>query len=170
MGTTIETERLRLRPFAPADLDGLVELYRDPEVTRFLGERDRDDLIGWLEESAEEWERLGYGRMGIFDRAGERFLGRGGLRCWPELGETEVSWALRADARGRGLATEAARGCIEWGFANFDFPYVTAMVRPDNARSLAVVERLGMSPLREDRLFGAELVVYAISRGDDGRA
>jgi hypothetical protein len=39
--TSIETERLRLRPVAWDDLEEFVQLHRDPEVIRFMEARDR---------------------------------------------------------------------------------------------------------------------------------
>jgi RimJ/RimL family protein N-acetyltransferase len=159
----IETERLLLRPVAMDDLDEVVRLHEDPLVAEFMGTPDREWLVGWVEGSDREWAELGYGRMAMLDRASGRFLGRTGLKRWPQFEETEVGWALQPEARGRGLATEAARAVLRWS-ERFDPPYITAMIRPDNAASLAVAERLGMSPLREDELLSDLVVVYAISR------
>jgi RimJ/RimL family protein N-acetyltransferase len=158
----IETDRLLLRPVALEDLDEVVRLHQDPEVARFMGTPDREWLEGWVEGSDREWAELGYGRMAILDPASGAFLGRTGLKRWPQFEETEVGWALQPEARGRGLATAAAQAVLEWS-ARFELPYVTAMIRPDNAPSLAVAKRLGLSPLREDELLGAPVVVH--SRG-----
>jgi RimJ/RimL family protein N-acetyltransferase len=95
---------------------------------------------------------------------GGAFLGRSGLRHWPELDEVEVGWSLMAAARGRGLATEAGRFWLDWGFRELDDPYFTANIDPDNTASIAVAERLGMAPLREDTLHGGPVIVYALSR------
>jgi RimJ/RimL family protein N-acetyltransferase len=43
-------------------------------------------------------------------------------------------------------------------------PYLTAMISSDNVRSIRVAERLGLTPLREDVLFGDPVVVYALDR------
>jgi RimJ/RimL family protein N-acetyltransferase len=160
---TIETERLRLRPVTKEDLDEIERLHEDPEVARFMGTPDREWLEGWVEGSDGEWAELGYGRMVVLDRDSGEFLGRTGLKRWPQFEETEVGWALRPEARGKGLATEAARAVLEWS-ERFDLPYVTAMIRPDNAPSLAVAKRLGLSPVREDELLGVPVIVHAISR------
>ena len=157
---TIETERLRLRPVALDDLDDVVRLHEDPEVARFMGTPDREWLEGWVETSDGEWAELGYGRMAMLDRDSGAFLGRTGLKQWPQFEETEVGWALRPEVRGRGLATEAARAVLEWS-EQFDLPYVTAMIRPDNLASIAVAERLGLNPMREDELLGVPVVVWA---------
>jgi RimJ/RimL family protein N-acetyltransferase len=53
---------------------------------------------------------------------------------------------------------------LDWGFANLSVDYITAMIRPENAESIAVAERLGMRPLREDLLHDAPTLVYAAAR------
>ena len=70
---------------------------------------------------------------------------------------------LRPDVWGHGFATEAGRACLEWGFRQFDLPYLNAMIQPDNARSIRVAERLGMTPLRRDALVDIPVVVYCLA-------
>lgn len=159
----IETERLCLRPVTADDLDELVRLHADPLVARFMGSPTREWLVNWLRSSDEEWEERGHGRLAIVDKESGEFLGRTGLKYWPQFGETETGWALHAEARGQGYATEAARAVLDWAFPRFDAPYFTAMIRPDNIASIAVAERLGMSPLRPDKLLGDPVTVYATS-------
>jgi RimJ/RimL family protein N-acetyltransferase len=160
----IETERLLLRRFSPEeDLDDFAALHSDPEVTRFVLPLSRAESEQRLRKDVREWEERGHGLFAIRDKESGAFLGRTGLKYWPQFGETEVGWILRRDAWGHGYATEAARACVDWGFANLDVPYLTAMIVPENARSIAVAERLGMSRLREDELLGEPVVVYAMS-------
>ncbi len=101
--------------------------------------------------------------LAIVDQDGD-FLGRCGLKHWPQFGETEMGWVLRRQAWGEGYATEAAEACVEWAFSAFKLPYVTAMINRDNRRSLRVAERLGMSWLRDDELLGDPVAVYWLSR------
>jgi RimJ/RimL family protein N-acetyltransferase len=160
----IDTDRLLLRQMIPEDLDELVEIHAEPEVVRFMGSFDRVETSEWMQENLREWSERGHGRLAIVDRATGRFLGRTGLKYWPQFRETEVGWVLRPGVWGHGFATEAALACVEWGFQNLDLPYLTAMIRPDNRRSIRVAERLGLTPLREDIHFGKPVVVYSISR------
>ncbi|HWJ42796.1 MAG TPA: GNAT family N-acetyltransferase [Solirubrobacterales bacterium] len=163
--TSIETERLLLRPVRPDDLDELVRLHEDPAVAHFIGTPDRDWLaerIGW---SRQEWSERGHGLLAIVDRGSGGFLGRTGLKYWPRFDETELGWVLQPEARGRGIATEAAAATLEWARERFEFPYVTAMIRPCNEPSIAVAERLGFSPLREDELDGIGVTIYSVKPG-----
>jgi RimJ/RimL family protein N-acetyltransferase len=166
----LETERLILRPVGAEDLDDLVRLHADPAVREVFGAADAEEVRGWLARAEAEWADRGHGRLAVLDRVDGSFLGRSGLRRWPEFDEVEVSWALLPEVRGRGLATEAGRASLAWGFELFDDPYLTAMIGPSNAASIAVAERLGMERLREDVLHGDPTVVYAARRdGGAGR-
>ena len=136
-------------------------MHADPEVARFVGSLDREEATAKLRGNEREWSELGYGRSAVIERASGRFLGRSGLKWWEQFGETEAGWAFRRDAWGHGYATEAARATFEWGFANFGFEYITAMIEPANERSLAVAERLTLKPLRKDELLGRPVTVFA---------
>jgi RimJ/RimL family protein N-acetyltransferase len=59
----IETERLLLRRLSMADVDGLVALYSDPEVRRYIHVPDgygRDQAIDRVDADAREWDDLGH--------------------------------------------------------------------------------------------------------------
>jgi RimJ/RimL family protein N-acetyltransferase len=162
----VDTERLRFRRMTFDDLDELLTLHEDPAVAEFMGDYDRAGMEDYLRMVAEEWAERGHGRVAVLDRESGRFLGRTGLKHWPQFGETEVGWVLRPEFRGCGYATEAGRAAIAWGFEVFDLPYVTACIQPVNVASIRVAERLGMVPIRTDWLLGAEVIVYAIDRDD----
>jgi RimJ/RimL family protein N-acetyltransferase len=163
-GVLIETDRLLLRPLTVADLDDIDALNAMSEVVRTMGSVDRLTAAARLELGEREWRDRGYGLMAVIERATGRFLGRSGLKYWPQFGETEVGWVLRSDVWGHGFATEAGRACIEWGFGSLGLTYLTAMIRPDNDRSIRVAERLGMRRLRPDVLVDIPVVVYVIGR------
>ena len=160
----IETGRLLLRPMALEDRDALIAIYSDAEVAQFMSPFGEDEADQRLDDWRRSWRERGYGLMAVLDRATGELLGRSGLYYWPQFDETEVGWLLRRDAWGRGLATEAGRACLKWGFQNFDFAYITSMIDPQNARSIAVADRLGMKPLRDDVLRADAIVVHAIAR------
>jgi RimJ/RimL family protein N-acetyltransferase len=162
----IETERLHLRRMMIGDVDQLVALNAHPEVSRFIGSLDRERAIERLRSNERQWEQRGYGLLAILDRESGRFLGRSGLQYWPQFDETEVGWVLRPSVWGRGYATEAARACLAWGLRDIGLPYLTAMIRPDNERSIEVARRLGMKPARADDLGGLAVVVHVLRRDE----
>jgi RimJ/RimL family protein N-acetyltransferase len=168
----IQTVRLVLRQFALPDVEDLVVLHADPDVERFIplhGPFDHEQAIERIQNDQREWQ-MGHRSLAIVDRSTGSFLGRVTLHDWADLGETEVGYVLRADARGKGYATEAARAFISWGFENLPLPYVTTMIAPDNAPSVRVAERLGMSKVRSEVLLDQALIVRSVSREEWERA
>lgn len=163
-GAVLSTERLVMRPLTLEYLPDMLELYSDPQVTRFLKPLDRAGQVRRLRENEEMWRRRGYGRVAIHDLATDRFLGRGGLQYWPQFDEVEVGWVLRADAWGNGWATGAGGAWADWAFEHLDAPYVTACISPDNHPSRGVAERLGMQVIRRDVLHDREVLVFALQR------
>lgn len=160
----IDTERLYLRPMVMRDVDDLVALHADPEVSRYTRPFSGDEAIERLRRDEQDWRRYGHGLFALLAADDGRFLGRVALKYWPQFDEAEVGWALRREEWGHGYATEAARACAEWGFREFGYPYLTAMIRADNTRSIRVAERLRMTRLRDDSLFDVPVVVHSVDR------
>ena len=125
---------------------------------------DRAQAEERLQANEQEWEQRGHGMLAVLDRDSGRFLGRVGLKYWPQFQETEAGWLLRRDAWGHGYATEASRACLDWGFATLPVPYITAMIASENMRSVRVAQRLGFEPVREDVLLGDPVIVHAVKR------
>jgi RimJ/RimL family protein N-acetyltransferase len=164
----IETERLILRPLTVQDLDDLFELHSQPEVARYTTSFTRAQALERLEANQMEWRTRGHGLLAVTERHSGRFLGRCGLKLWPQFDEVEAGWALRVQEWGHGYATEAARAVVDWGFAALRLAYITAMIVPGNARSHRVAQRLGFAPLREDTLLGHRVIVHALHRPASG--
>jgi RimJ/RimL family protein N-acetyltransferase len=168
--TELQTARLRLRPFTESDAPAHLALYRDPEVTRqlaggpFIGDQIGVRSRRALEMFVRHWAEKGFGVFAIEDLATGRFLGQCGLNTIDELGEVEVLYALERAAWGRGLATEAARAALAYGFDEARLPRIVAVTRPEHARSRHVLEKLGMRYERDVEVFGIHAVLYALAR------
>jgi hypothetical protein len=98
------------------------------------------------------------------DRTTGLLLGRTGLMYLPQFTETELGWTLRRDAWGHGYALEAARACVDWAFRDFEIPYLTWLIEPNNERSIRVAGRLGMTPLRNDVFHDRRMIVQCVAR------
>lgn len=82
------------------------------------------------------------------------FLGFGGLaRPHFEAHFTpgvEIGWRLAHDHWDQGYATEAAVGALNYGFDTLGLDEIVSFTVPGNARSRAVMERIGMTRRPED--------------------
>jgi RimJ/RimL family protein N-acetyltransferase len=61
----------------------------------------------------------------------------------------EIGWALRQEVWGRGYATEIGRAGLDHAFSILGVEEVVAFTEVHNARSRAVMERLGMRYVRQ---------------------
>ncbi len=112
---------------------------------------------------AGHWQLRGYGLWAVEGQDGS-FLGRVGLwnpDGWPGL---EVGWTLARQAWGAGYATEPARAAMGWEWSELRAPRLISLIAVDNARSIHVADRLGMTPLRGDDLDGTPVTIYGIER------
>ena len=147
---TLETERLRLRELTEADAPALLELYRDPTVMRFMGAPPSSVEVEAGNITAHRsnyYATRGYGLWGVVARDEDVIIGRCGLldATIRDRAEVEISYLLAPDARGRGLATEAARAVLSFATSSLGLRRVVAVVHPDNEPSRRVAERLGMT-------------------------
>lgn len=163
----LETERLRLRSLRLDDLDAYARMYADPEVMRFLEHGtplDRAAAFRSIALHLGHWQLRGYGQWALEDRATGRFIGRAGLwqpDGWPGL---EVGWVLDRAAWGHGYATEAGQASIDYAFEVLQAEEIISLIRPDNAASIHVAERLGQTHQRDVELLGEVARVYGKPR------
>jgi ribosomal-protein-alanine N-acetyltransferase len=161
----IETDRLRLRLFTPGDLDELAVIFSDPLVLKYLATGQpatREESQTALLSIIRHWERHGYGRWAVVHRATNKLIGYGGLRSFD--GTPELVYLLAKEYWGHGLATELARGCLEYGFMHHRFERIIALTRPENLASRRVMEKAGLSFVRNTTFLNIDVVLYSILR------
>lgn len=144
----LRTERLTLRPFRPADLDYVADVYGRPEVVRYLYDevhtrsQAEEKLRQRIEKVAIEQEG---DAIVLAAEAGGAVVGDVTLIYRSEAhGQGEVGWAIHPDHQGNGYATEASRAMLGLGFDGLGLHRVVARCDGRNTASVAVMERLGM--------------------------
>jgi len=169
MTIILETKRLLLRRFVTSDVDDLFKFYSDPDVIRYI-----PDAPGSYEETREEleWHRNGHpkfpelGLWATIYKETDRFIGRCGLLPWTIDGqpEVEVAFALSKDYWGQGLATEAARGIVQYAFEHLQVSRLICLIDPDNQGSIHVATKIGMTFEKESKDEYGPFLVYAINK------
>lgn len=170
----IETDRLLLRPYAPADLDAFHAIVRRPDVNRYLYSepRNRDEAREVLAKLAakvgidDDHEDL---LLAVVARDSGAVMGHVTLeRASREHGQGEIGYVLHPDHHGQGYATEAATPMLRMGFEVLGLHRIVGRLDARNSASARVLERLGMrreAHLRENELVKGEWcdeLVYAM--------
>ena len=148
--TSRQTERLWLRPWGHGDRDFAQRFYGDPEIMaiRKLGVLAPAAAAAELARVVAHWRDHGFGLwlLGALDGPDDP-LGECGLRWLADGSDVELSYGLVPAARGRGLAAEAARAALDFGFATLGLRRVIAIANRRNVASHRVMARLGMTRL-----------------------
>ena len=157
----LETGRLRLRPFAPGDVDVLYAQWTDPDVRRYLWDGrviERDEVVAVVEESIGAFETRGLG-FWVIEEAG-RVVGFTGFRPIPDATDIELYYGLERACWGRGLATEASRAALRYAFDVVGLDPIYIRTDGPNAASVEVMKRLGATYVRTDPVgaFGSTIV------------
>ena len=155
MAPEISTKHLRLDRFKPSDAPALAEILLEPEVTKNITAdgssparclASAEKRIGWHTGS---WDSNGYGVWAVRSSS-EQVAPIGSLVGWcgfaePDIGDDpEILYGLSPLVWGHGLATEAARGAIDWLLSKTDQAGVSAIIfHRLNAASIRIVKKLG---------------------------
>jgi len=162
---TVETNRLLLRRWRPEDAVRLDEIYDQAEYLEHMPPASGFEQVpAWQ----ELWEEDGFSKWAACDRATGRLIGRIGLmrhHDWPLASDPlEVGWILDRDYWGLGLATEGGQAAVDAWRAYLPDEMLYSFTVPENGRSRAVMERLGMGLGGTAVWRGREHVWYSLAR------
>ena len=157
---------LLMRPLQSHDLEALITIWGDPEVTQFLPSRgapiSREAVEKSLRNFIEHWEERNYGIWAIVENVSSPMIGYCGLRYLDELKEVEVLYALGKQYWGRGIVTQAAKAAIAYGFNVAHLNRIIAMAFPENKASIRVMEKAGLKYEKQIHIFNLNAIYYSI--------
>jgi [ribosomal protein S5]-alanine N-acetyltransferase len=164
--TSHETARLELCPLDLADADFIIELLNEHDFLRFIGDKGVRDHAGAREYLTngplDSYARHGFGLMRVTVKGSSQPVGVCGLTRKPWLDDPDIAYAFLPEARGKGYAFEAASAVVAHARRDGGIRRIVAVVTPDNAASIRVVEKLG---LQFERIVvdpsGVELKLFA---------
>lgn len=165
---TIRTPRLTLRPYTASDADDWFSLQSEPDVIRHLDwpARDREASRQHLLDRTRHvrvWQAEDIMALAIVSEGG--VVGDVTLQLRavaPEVRTVEMGWIVHPRFSGQGFATEASLAVIRIAFDDLNAKIVTAVIRAQNTRSLALADRLGFREI--DRSEGN--VLMSLSRAE----
>ena len=156
----IEAERLSLREMSEADAAFVLEVLNDPDFIRYVadrGVRTIEDAARYIDERfTESYRQNGFGLWLVEAKDEGVPVGICGLVKRASLPGVDIGYAFLPPFRSRGYAFEAASGALRYARDVLGLPRLHAVVNPDNAVSIRVLEKLGLKFERTVRLLGEE--------------
>ena len=132
------------------DVQGLLSFWDDSDVMKFLGDGTwgggEEVVKAFLLKNISFYEtHPGLGSWTVVDQATQEIAGEASLGLLTETGEFEAGYILSRSYWGRGLGTELLKGLLAYGFSKLSLNHIVAVTHPDNAASIRVMEKCGMT-------------------------
>ncbi len=150
----IETERLILRPFREEDLDDEFSIVGDSETMSFYPRAfSKEEVAEIIAENIRTFETSGYGLFAVVDKHSCEYVGDCGITIQVIDGEEEfeVGYRIRKEYWGQGLAPEAARAMVEYGFKKLRLKRLCSYMAKEHHQSRRTAEKAGMTLQKEYR-------------------
>lgn len=176
-----KSERLIFKPLSEEDRELSIELWTDPELTKFVGGHSTEAELN--RDHSKFMRRCAGGAVGIWtvttldqdQKIGTAILlpmpiekddTDWDLVCGDDLpiGPIEVGYIFKKSAWGKGYATEVCRRLIEFGFANTTLEEIVASTDAENYASQRVLVKSGMEYLGEQLSYGEICPFFSINR------
>jgi len=146
---SIKTERLTLRPFNLRDAEFIIELVNQPSFIqniRDVGVRTVADAEKYLENGPiSSYERNGFGLLAVTLNDTGQLIGMCGLIKRDTLEDVDIGYAFLPEFWSKGYAVEAAQAVMNHAKEVLGLKRVVAIVDPNNAGSIRVLEKTGMT-------------------------
>lgn len=144
----LETGRLLLRELTPDDADFISLLLNTPGWLQYIGDRNvrsREQAVAFLENGPlKSYRERGFGMYLVETKAGRQPAGVCGILKRPDLGTPDLGFAFLPEFTGHGYAYESARATLDYAREQLLIRKISAIVLPENSRSIRLLEKLGL--------------------------
>lgn len=151
----IETERLQLIACSKMHLNALIQ--SEQALAELLGVELAENWLVFPEAAPYALEMLEknpqvlrWGMHLFIHKAENKIIGNGGFKgLADENGMVEIGYAISPQFENQGLATEAARGMIDYAFSWSNVKMVDAHTLAEENASVRVLQKCGMTRIAE---------------------
>ena len=155
MKHSLFTNRLKLAVFSQSHVSELVRLNADPEVMRYFPATLNPEESAALLQRIIEHQRINrYSLFALHLKESDAFVGWCGLMKVPFSSHftpaVEIGWRLNKIFWGKGLAPEAARSVLRFGFLELGLSEIVSFTAELNQPSIRVMQKIGMQCNPED--------------------
>jgi RimJ/RimL family protein N-acetyltransferase len=164
-----ETDRLIFRCLTEDDVDNLQKIFSDPVAMQYFPKTfNVEETKAWIQTVFTHYEKHGAGLWACHLRSTKEFVGQCGLYFQSNIDgqdEVEVGYHFVRKFWHQGLATEAAKGVMQYARKKLGFKRLISIIRPENMPSRRVAGRNGFVPEKEITYKGNKAIVYVSEPG-----
>jgi RimJ/RimL family protein N-acetyltransferase len=126
-------------------------MNEDWDCIKYTGDKAFENLeeAEHLIKNYGHYQKYGFGRWTVLDKISGEFLGWCGLKYDQNLDETDIGFRFFEEHWNKGLATESAKACINFGFENLNLKSIVGRAMSENIASIKVLEKIGLKFERE---------------------
>lgn len=144
----LQTRRLIIRKFKPTDLAGLIDMFTDPEVMRYIGPRrpmTEDEIQNWLADILHR-QNSELTRHVVALKTADELIGVAGL--YDEDGIKDFGYYFRRSYWRKGYAQEACSAIIDHIETDLQIKDYQIFIADENVNSIRMIEKLGMRAIK----------------------
>ncbi|MBC2838148.1 GNAT family N-acetyltransferase [Robiginitalea sp. SC105] len=167
----LETDRLRFRKIRETDFPLWLEFFKNPEASKhWVSENEPPNLAceKWYAKQFGRYENNLGGMNALIDRKSGELVGHCGLLIQQVDGTTEleIGYSLLPENWNRGLATEAAKKCMEFAFENRLSESLISIISLTNIPSQKVALKNGLTLDKTTVYKGNPVHIFRITRAE----
>lgn len=145
----LNTNRLILKGYRPADIQYVFSNYSKPEVMNILGHVNEQAYL--KEKDKVDRGYAAYNRdfvmFFLVEKSSGRIMGRCALHNWnSEYRRSEIGYHMdHEEFKRKGFMSEAVEAIMRYGFEELNLNRIDATVSPSNTASLAVMKKFNFT-------------------------
>ncbi len=144
------TERLGLRRWIDSDTEPFAKMNMDKKMMKYFpGTLSYSETQDFVNRITSHFDKYNFGLYAVEEKSTKEFIGFTGFSI-PTFEASfmpcvEIGWRYKKEFWGKGLATEAAKTCLTYGFEALHFDKVVSFTSALNINSEKVMKRIGMT-------------------------
>jgi [ribosomal protein S5]-alanine N-acetyltransferase len=152
-----ETSRMKFTRLDESDLDFLLEYHSCPELTKYLPLEKpypKEKVVNYLANRIKHWINHNFGTYLLTSKETNEKIGYSGLEYVGETNYIDIRFGIIKEYWGKGLATEAAKTCINNGFDKHHLNIIYGAAVSNNIGSITTLKKIGMKQTNKVDFYG----------------
>jgi ribosomal-protein-alanine N-acetyltransferase len=170
----LETERLFLRRIDTIDVDAVLELRGNPQTMKYIPRplaKTKEDALEHIAMINEKIDNNIAINWAITLKDNTQLIGIiGHYRIQTENYRAEIGYMILPQYHGKGIAAEAIKAVVEYGFEEMQLHSIEAIIDPENQASEKVLLKSGFvkeAHIKENEFYDGKFidtVIYSLLR------